>query len=82
MAVGDEIAGDQLRTFIERIETLEEEKAAIAGNISDVYTEAKLAGFDARIIRQLVRLRKMDNDERAEQEALLELYREAVGMDR
>lgn len=75
------IAGDRLRQFIERIERLEEEKAAIAGDIKEVYAEAKGAGFDTKIMRQLVRLRKMDANDRQEQEQVLELYKAAVGLE-
>ncbi|EKV32920.1 hypothetical protein C882_0003 [Caenispirillum salinarum AK4] len=73
------IAADQLRSFIERIERLEEEKANIASDIKDVYAEAKSAGFDTKIMRQLIRIRKMEPHERAEQEELLDLYLSAVG---
>jgi uncharacterized protein (UPF0335 family) len=74
------IAADRLRSFIERIERLEEEKAVIAGDIKEVYSEAKSSGFDAKIMRQVVRLRKMDAQERAEQEQLLDVYLQAIGM--
>lgn len=74
------IAGAQLRSFIDRIERLEEEKANIMGDIREVYAEAKGTGFDPKVMRQLVRLRKMDSTDRQEQEALLELYRNAVGV--
>ena len=74
------IAKDRLRSFIERIERLEEEKAALSGDIREVYAEAKGVGFDARIMRQIVKLRKLDNAERQEQEALLDLYKQAVGL--
>lgn len=74
------IAKDRLRSFIERIERLEEEKAALAGDIREVYAEAKGTGFDAKIMRQIVKLRKLDNAERQEQEALLDLYKQAVGL--
>ena len=73
------VAGDRLRSFIERIERLEEEKAALAGDIRDVYAEAKGEGFDAKVMRQVVRLRKMDSSDRQEQEALLDLYLHALG---
>ena len=73
------IAKDRLRSFIERIERLEEEKAALSGDIREVYAEAKGTGFDAKIMRQIVKLRKLDNAERQEQEALLDLYKQAVG---
>jgi len=74
------IAAEQLHSIVTRIETLEERKADIVGDIRDVYTEAKLNGFDPKIIRQIVRLRKLDRAEREEQEALLELYTHALGM--
>jgi uncharacterized protein (UPF0335 family) len=74
------IAADRLKSFIERIERLEEEKAGIAGDIKDVYAEAKGTGFDAKIIRQIIRLRKMEQDDRREQEELLDLYKQALGM--
>jgi uncharacterized protein (UPF0335 family) len=83
MSMGDNaggIAADHLRQIIERIEQLEEEKAAIAGHIKDVMAEAKGVGFDTKIIRAIVRLRKKDKDERAEEEELLELYKTALGM--
>lgn len=74
------IAADRLRSFIERVERLEEEKAALTGDIRDVYAEAKGEGFDPKILRQIVRLRKMDRNDYQEQEALLELYKAALGM--
>jgi uncharacterized protein (UPF0335 family) len=64
------IAADRLKTFIERIERLEEEKAALAADIREVYSEAKGEGFDAKIMRQVVRLRKLDSQDRQEQEAI------------
>jgi uncharacterized protein (UPF0335 family) len=76
------IAADALRSYIERIERLEEEKKAMADDIKDIYSEAKSTGFDAKIIRQIVRLRKMDENDRQEQEALLDLYTHALGMIR
>ena len=75
------IAAERLRSFIERIERLEEEKAALAGDIREVYAEAKATGFDLRTIRQVVRLRKLDRDARNEQEHLLDLYKRAVGLE-
>jgi len=75
------IAGDHLRSFIERIERLEEEKAGIAADIKDVYAEAKGTGFDIKIMRQLVRLRKMEDHDRTEQEEILDLYKRALGME-
>ncbi|GGA58498.1 DUF2312 domain-containing protein [Pelagibacterium lentulum] len=74
------IARDQLRAFIERIERLEEEKKAISDDIKEVYAEAKGTGFDAKVMRQIVRIRKQDRNERAEQEAILDLYLHALGM--
>lgn len=74
------IARDQLRAFIERIERLEEEKKAIAEDIKEVYAEAKGTGFNTKVMRQLVKLRKQDRHERAEFEAILDLYMHALGM--
>ena len=74
------IAADRLRTFVERIERLEEEKAAITADIREVYAEAKGAGFNAKILRQIVRLRGLDQADRREQEALLELYKRALDL--
>ena len=73
------IAVGRLRGFIERVERLEEEKAALAADIREVYAEAKGEGFDPKTMRQVVRLRKMDRQDRQEQEALLELYLGALG---
>jgi uncharacterized protein (UPF0335 family) len=80
MADSGGIAGDHLKSFIERIERLEEEKAAIAGDIKEVYAEAKGNGFDTKIMRQIIRLRKMEANDRQEQEELLDIYMRAVGM--
>jgi uncharacterized protein (UPF0335 family) len=74
------VAGERLKSFVERIERLEEEKRALAEDIKEVYSEAKGVGFDVKTIRQLVRMRKMDEDDRDEQEALLDLYMRALGM--
>ena len=76
----DSVAQDQLRAFIERIERMEEEKKAIAGDIKEVYAEAKGNGFDTKVLRTIIRIRKQDHAERMEQEALLELYMSALGM--
>jgi uncharacterized protein (UPF0335 family) len=73
-------AKDQLRSIVERIERLEEERAALGEDIKEVYAEAKGNGFDTATIRTLVRLRKQDSSERAEAEALLDLYLHAMGM--
>lgn len=73
-------ARDQLRSFIERIERLTEEKQTIADDIRDVYGEAKAMGFDVKILRKVIAIRKQDSDERAEEEAVLGLYLSALGM--
>lgn len=79
--IGDNsIAADQLRLFIERIERLEEEKKGIADDIRDVYSEAKAQGYDAKIMRHVIRLRKMDRQDRLEQEALIDAYLSALGL--
>ncbi len=80
MAEPGGIAAAQLRAFVERIERLEEDKKAIADDIKEVYGEAKGTGFDTKVIRQVVRLRKQEQAEREEQEALLDLYMHALGM--
>jgi uncharacterized protein (UPF0335 family) len=73
-------AKDQLRSLIERIERLEEERTALTADIREVYSEAKGNGFDTKIVRQVVRLRKLDRADRQEQEAILDLYMSALGM--
>jgi uncharacterized protein (UPF0335 family) len=73
-------AAGQLKSLIERIERLEDEKGALAADIREVYSEAKGQGFDTRIMRQVIRLRRLDNTERQEQEAVLDLYLAALGM--
>lgn len=75
-------AKEHLRSFIERIERLEEEKKALADDIREVYSEAKGTGFDTKVMRQVVRLRKMESADRQEQEAMLDLYLNALGMRR
>ncbi len=75
------IAADQLRLFIERIERLEEEKKGIADDIKDVYSEAKSTGYDIKIMRQIVRLRKLPVHDRQEMEAILQTYLAALGME-
>jgi uncharacterized protein (UPF0335 family) len=77
----DNVSADQLRLFIERVERLEEEKKGISDDIKDVYAEAKGTGFDAKIMKQIVRLRKKTRDARMEEEALLETYKAALGLD-
>lgn len=74
------VSGDQLRSFIERIEHLEDEKKEVQEQIKDLYSEAKSGGFDVKIMRQIVRLRKMQEHDRAEQEEMLDLYKSAIGM--
>jgi uncharacterized protein (UPF0335 family) len=74
------IAADQLRSFIERIERLEEEKAALSSDIREVYAELKATGFEPKTVREIVRLRKLDSNELQEQEALLDTYKTALGM--
>jgi uncharacterized protein (UPF0335 family) len=78
--VAHRFAKDHLKAFIERIERLEEEKKALSDDIKDVYAEAKGNGFDVKALRQVVRLRKQDADERKEQELILETYLQALGM--
>ena len=74
------VAADVLRKYIERIERLEEEKKALAGDIREIYAEAKGNGFEPRVMRKVVSLRRMNAADRAEEEALLEVYRAAVGV--
>mgnify|MGYP002635733137 CR=1 FL=1 len=74
------VTGEQLRSLIERIERLEEEKAALAEDIREVFAEAKGNGFDVKIMRQIIRLRKMETGDRQELEALLDTYKAALGM--
>ncbi len=80
MSDGATVAADQLRLFIERIERLEEEKKGMSDDIKDVYLEAKSTGFDAKTMRKIVSLRKLDKHVRDEADALLETYRAALGM--
>ena len=75
------VSAEQLKLFIERIETLEEEKRGIADDIKDTYSEAKSNGYDVKTMRTIVRLRKMDNNARAEMEALLDTYKAALGLE-
>jgi uncharacterized protein (UPF0335 family) len=74
------VSDDRLRLFIERVERLEEEKKGIADDIRDVYSEAKSTGYDAKIMRQIVRLRKMSSQDRQEMEAILDTYKAALGI--
>lgn len=73
------VAAERLRSFIERVERLEEEKKGLSDDIKDVYAEAKGEGYETKVLRQIVRLRKMDRADRQEQEALLDLYLSALG---
>jgi uncharacterized protein (UPF0335 family) len=79
--MSENVAADQLRLFIERIERLEEEKKGMAEDIRDVYAEAKALGFDSKTMRKVVALRKMEKNARDEADALLDTYRAALGMD-
>ena len=74
------VAADQLRAFVERIERLEEKKKSISDDIKDVYAEAKGNGYDVKVMRQVVRMRKQDSNERQEMDALLDLYLHSLGM--
>jgi uncharacterized protein (UPF0335 family) len=74
------IAVERLRSLVERIERLEEEKKALADDIKEIYAEAKSAGFDTKVLRQVIRQRKIDARELEEQETILDLYRRALGM--
>jgi uncharacterized protein (UPF0335 family) len=74
------VAGERLKSFIERIERLEEEKRALAADIKEVYSEAKGAGFDIKTIREIIKIRRMDEADLDEREALLDTYKRALGM--
>lgn len=74
------IAADRLRSIVERIERLEEERKALGSDIKDIYSEAKSAGFDVKVLRQLISIRKKEPAEVEEQETLLDVYRHALGM--
>ncbi|GJD41342.1 DUF2312 domain-containing protein [Methylobacterium bullatum] len=75
------VAADQLKAFIERIERVSEEIDGLAGDRKDIYAEAKATGFDVKALRKIVALRKKDHAERQEEQAILELYQQALGMD-
>lgn len=75
------VSGERLRSFVKRIEKLEEDKSAVAQDLKEVYSEAKGAGFDIKIVRKVISLRRMEIEQRREQEELLELYKAALGMD-
>lgn len=74
------VSGERLKSFVERIERLEEEKSNLMEDIREVYGEAKSVGFDVKIMRKVVALRRMDNDQRREEEEILDLYKVAVGL--
>ena len=74
------IAADRLRSIVDRIEWLEEERKALGGDIRDIYAEAKSAGFDVKVLRQLIRVRRQETADVEEQETLLDVYRRALGM--
>jgi uncharacterized protein (UPF0335 family) len=78
--MSDNVSADQLRLLIERVERLEDEKKGISDDIKDVYAEAKGTGFDTKIMKQIVRLRKMEKHARDEADALLDTYRAALGL--
>ena len=78
--VGGGIAAERLRSLVERVERLEEERRAINSDIKDIYAEAKSAGFDVKVLRQLIRIRRQDAAEVEEQETLLDVYRRALGI--
>lgn len=78
--MSDVVAAEQLVTIIERIERLEEEKRSVSGDIKEVYSEAKGNGFDTKVLRTIIKIRRQDRAERLEQESLLELYMSAIGM--
>lgn len=77
--MAEAVAAERLQSFVARIERLEEERAALGADVREVYSEAKSAGFDIKVLRQVVRLRKMEKSERQELEALLQLYMDALG---
>ena len=81
MAKTGGVAGERLKSFIERVERLEEEKKALADDIRDVYAELKGRGFDTKAVRQIVKIRKQDHAERKEMEAILDLYMQALNMN-
>lgn len=80
-ATSGEVSSDRLRSFIMRIEKLEEQKATVAEDVKDVYSEAKSTGFDVKTIRKIVSLRKLEIEKRREEEELLDLYKSAIGME-
>lgn len=81
MTEDQEVTGERLKSIIERIERLEQEKAGLSEDIKDIYAEAKGAGFDAKIVKKIVALRKLTAEKRREEEELLELYKSAIGLE-
>lgn len=79
MTMDDPVAGDQLKSIVQRVERLEEEKKTISDDIKEVYSEAKANGYDTKVLRKVIALRKRDLDERKEEESILDLYLQAVG---
>lgn len=77
---GDTVAADELRAFIERVERMNEEADAIKADIKEIFSEAKGRGYDVKVIKRIINIRKQDANERAEQEAILELYMKSLGM--
>ncbi len=75
------VAGKRLKSFLDRIERLEEEKKGLAEDIKEIYAEAKGTGFDVKTMRKILKLRKMETDKRREEEELLELYKAAIGLE-
>jgi uncharacterized protein (UPF0335 family) len=75
----DPVQGDQLKTIVQRIERLEEEKKTISDDIKEVYSEAKANGYDTKVLRKVIALRRRDLNERKEEESILDLYLQAVG---
>ena len=76
------VSGERLRSFIQRIEKLEEDKAAVSDDLKEVYAECKGVGFDTKIVRQIIKLRKIELEKRREADELLELYTAAIGMEK
>ena len=75
------VASERLKSFVERIERLEEERQALSGDIREVYSEAKGSGFDIKVLRQIIRLRKMDSGDRSEMEEMIDVYKRALEME-
>lgn len=75
------VASERLKSFVEHIERLEEERQALSGDIREVYSEAKGSGFDIKVLRQIIRLRKMDSGDRSEMEELIDVYKRALEME-